>query len=90
MRFSYLLLLSFTSAQAFSAPVIQKADRAELNWTTMKIRFYGEAELSKLSFIDSEKQAIQEGLDYIFKQLPKIRKKSLKLLKLMVIINKRL
>ena len=47
----------------------------------MKIRFYGEAELSKLSFIDSEKGAIQEGLDYIFKQLPEIRKEKFKIAK---------
>ena len=81
MRFSYLLLLSLTCAQAYSAPVIQKTDRAELNWTTMKIRFYGEGELSKQAFAESEKGAIQEGLNYIFKQLPEIRKENFKIAK---------
>ena len=81
MRFSYLLLLALSNAQALSAPVIQKEDRAELNWTTMKIRFYGEGELSKVPFADSEKGAIQEGLDYIFKQLPEIRKEKFKVAK---------
>ncbi len=82
MRFSYLLLLGFICTQAYSAPVIQKTDRAELNWTTMKIRFYGEGELSRQAFADIEKGAIQEGLDYIFKQLPEIRKENFKISKL--------
>ncbi len=81
MRFPYLLLLGLTCAQAFSAPVIQKTDRAELNWTTMKIRFYGEGQLSKQTFAVSEKGAIQDGLNYIFKELPAIRKENFKIAK---------
>ena len=81
MRITKLFLFAMISSPVFAAPMIEKLDRAELNWTTMKIRFYGESSMTDGSFVDGEKTAIQEGLSYIFKELPSIRKKSFEVAK---------
>ena len=82
MKLLNLLLLTLYSGSAIAAPVVEKLDRVELNWTTFKIRFHGESELKSGKFIEAEKAAIQNGLSYIYSQIPEIRKKSFKPLKL--------
>jgi hypothetical protein len=60
------LLLS--SGLAGAAPVVETVDRLEINWSTLRIRFYGEASSSASQgeeLKSAEKKAWQDGLAYI-------------------------
>lgn len=61
-------LAIFVSSQAaFAAPVIEIYDRLEVNWTTLRIRFYGHAASSDSygAYKNAEKKAWQDGLAYL-------------------------
>jgi len=61
-----LLILDLRAAQA--SQMIEKIDRLEINWSTMRVRFYGEAKMeagSDESYKEVEKRAWNDGLKYI-------------------------
>jgi len=62
---SCALGLSMASA-AQGAAVIESSDRLEINWTTLRLRYYGEATISSSSddLKAAEKRAWREGLSY--------------------------
>lgn len=64
-------LASFGNAQ----PVTEQIDRFELNYSTMRIRFYGESavDFSQKGFEGAEKGATDDGLKYAESALAKIR-----------------
>jgi hypothetical protein len=64
-------LTSTSNAQ----PVIEQIDRFELNYSTMRIRYYGEAtvDFSEKGFEGAEKVATEDGLVYVLSALGKIR-----------------
>jgi|GEM_PF-2292461 len=66
-------LVPAMGAQAL--PVTEQIDRFELNWSTMRIRFYGEAtvDFSQRGFEGAEKVATDDGLMYVLSALSKIR-----------------
>jgi hypothetical protein len=64
-------LTSFANAQ----PVTEQIDRFELNYSTMRIRFYGEAvvDFAQKGFEGAEKIATDDGLMYALSALAKVR-----------------
>lgn len=66
-------LISMPTARAL--PVTEQIDRFELNWSTMRIRFYGEAtvDFAQKGFEGAEKVATDEGLMYVLSSLNKVR-----------------
>ena len=69
LAISTLLLLATPCPAAELEPLY---DRVQLNWDTMRIKFYGETSRQD-SAKQSEEQAIKEGLAYIVEALPSIR-----------------
>lgn len=70
------IVLAASGAAAHARPVIEKADRVEIDWSRMKIRFYGEAQTPSApqeSFQGAERQAWQEGLAYLSTNMNKLR-----------------
>lgn len=66
-----LLFVGVVQAQ----PVTESVDRFELNYSNMRIRFYGEAtaDFSQKGFEEAEKIATDDGLLYALNSLAKIR-----------------
>ncbi|MBF0440494.1 MAG: hypothetical protein HQK54_01180 [Oligoflexales bacterium] len=61
---------------AYGKPIIDRKDRIEMNWTTMKIRYYGESNINlgaMLPLVEAEKAAWKEGLNYIIREIPELR-----------------
>jgi hypothetical protein len=56
-------------------PVTEQIDRFELNYSTMRIRFYGEAtvDFAAKGFEGAEKVAVDDGLVYVLSALAKVR-----------------
>ena len=56
-------------------PVIEQIDRFELNYSTMRIRYYGEAtvDFSEKGFEGAEKIATEDGLVYALSALAQVR-----------------
>ncbi|WP_141736581.1 hypothetical protein [Oligoflexus tunisiensis] len=56
-------------------PVTEQIDRFELNYSTMRIRFYGEAtvDFAEKGFEGAEKVAVEDGLMYVLSALSKAR-----------------
>lgn len=73
-RTSFAGLLAFVlSTQTLCAqPVVETFDRFEMNWTTMRLRYFGESALAK-NFDVAEKEATDQGLLYALANVPKIR-----------------
>ncbi len=68
LLFGQLLSLLFLSNFAISAQMVDHIDRMEINWSTQKIRFFGESNASEnaIKGVDgAEKRAWAEGLSYI-------------------------
>jgi hypothetical protein len=66
--FGNLLSFIFLSNFANGAQMVEHLDRMEINWSTQKIRFYGESGVSEnaLKGVDgAEKRAWADGLTYI-------------------------
>jgi hypothetical protein len=66
--FGLLLSLVFLSDFAFGAQMVERRDRTEINWSTQKIRFYGESGVREnaLKGVEgAEKRAWADGLTYI-------------------------
>lgn len=71
----FSLLILGTAAEA--KPIITNYDRVDIDWSLLRIRFYGESKVDPsqgASFKDAEKEAWQEGLNYIVKAVVDIRK----------------
>lgn len=66
------MAVSFT---AHAKPVVEKSDRIEMDWSAMKIRFYGEAQApnAQETFRGAEQRAWQDGIAYISMNLDKLR-----------------
>lgn len=60
-----------SACPAFGAPVIESDERLEVNWSTHKIRFFGEAHagLGDEALKSAEKQAWRDGLDHVGDQI---------------------
>ncbi len=61
------LALAAISAPARATPILETHDRMEINWSTLRIRFYGEAAANGSEpdgFKTAEKKAWHEGLNY--------------------------
>jgi hypothetical protein len=51
---------------AYGSPVVDKSERMEVNWSTMRIRFFGQAKIDgDEDYKTVEKQAWAEGLSYV-------------------------
>lgn len=72
---SGLVLAAFASQAVQAQPVTEQIDRVELNWSTMRIRFYGEAtaDFAQKGFGDAERAATEEGLLYALGSIPRVR-----------------
>ena len=69
------LCLASTSS-ILAKPVTQKEGRIEINWSTMKLRFYGEVMPGSTSGVDYnalEKKAWTDGIFTMVRQLPEYR-----------------
>lgn len=68
-------VLGLASSLAGAAPVVEQIDRFELNWSTMRIRFFGEAtvDFTAKGFEGAEKAATEDGLRYALASLDKVR-----------------
>ncbi len=62
-----LFLINLFGQSALAAALIEKNDRLEINWSTQKFRFYGEATIGvgQDSYKDAEKQAWRDGMSYV-------------------------
>ncbi len=69
-------VLIILSGEAYSSNNTQNYDRVYLNWSTMRINFFGVTEAGD-SLRGAEEQAIKEGLSYIVNALPAIRQSAL-------------
>ena len=71
-------LLSLVACSLLTHPMELSAetgalyDRVQLNWDTMRIKFYGEARKSD-SVQEAERMAVKEGISYIVEAIPAIR-----------------
>lgn len=61
-------VLAFGATEIIAAPVIETTDRLEINWSTLRIRFYGEAkmgmDLTGEGYQGLEKRAWRDGVTY--------------------------
>jgi hypothetical protein len=71
----WVLPLFLSSGNLVAQPVIESLDRFELNWSTMRIRFYGEAmaEFSGKGFAGAEKAAVEDGVLYALTSIANVR-----------------
>ncbi|RZA15476.1 MAG: hypothetical protein EOP10_26290 [Proteobacteria bacterium] len=69
---SGLAVLVFSTQQLVAQPVIETFDRFEMNWSTMKLRYFGESAVGKTLDL-AEKEATDQGLLYALANVPKIR-----------------
>lgn len=63
-----VLVACATASGAFAGQLVDTSDRMEINWSTLKIRFYGEAALSESdpeAYKSAEKKAWHDGLSYV-------------------------
>jgi len=60
-----LLVFGLFAPVGFGSPVIEKRDRVEVNWSTLRLRFYGEAAPGRSDLHAKERQAWKEGLKYV-------------------------
>ncbi len=66
-------LLTLALAQAAVAqPVLESFDRFEMNWSSMRLRYFGESAPNK-SLEAAEKEATDQGLLYALANVPKVR-----------------
>ncbi len=67
IRFLMSLLVAVFAGSAFAGQVVDATDRMEINWSTLKIRFYGEAVLNDSdsdAYKSAERKAWHDGLTY--------------------------
>ncbi len=62
---------------SFAQPVLESYERFELNWSAMRVRFFGESQVGggESGFDVAEKIAIDDGLKYALGQVGKMRQK---------------
>lgn len=74
------LSLWLLSSNGAAEPIVEKHDRTELNWTTMTVRYYGEAtppsNAGALDFKKAELAARTEGGQYFARALGELRGQS--------------
>lgn len=63
------------SGFALAQPVIENFDRFEMNWSNMRVRYYGESpsDPNKGGYELAEKEAVNKGLMYALTTVPKMR-----------------
>jgi hypothetical protein len=69
---SGLVVLLLSTQTMMAAPVVETFDRFEMNWSTMKLRYFGESASGK-TLEAAEKEATDQGLLYALSNLSKIR-----------------
>jgi hypothetical protein len=68
MTFAVCVASAFGAWMAVAAPIVEKHDRLEVNWATMRMRFFGQASADgngEDGFRVAEKKAWQDGLNYV-------------------------
>jgi len=68
MRFIAATICLVMSGAAPASPIVETQDRLEVNWATMRMRFFGQASADSTSedgFRVAEKKAWQDGLSYV-------------------------
>lgn len=68
----YLLVGSLGALELSAQPVVESFDRFEMNWSTMRMRYFGESAPGKNLDI-AEKEATDQGLLYALANVPKVR-----------------
>lgn len=70
-----VVVFGAASFTAHAKPVVEKNDRVEIDWSAMKIRFYGEAQApnAQETYRGAEQRAWQDGIAYISMNLNKLR-----------------
>lgn len=58
------LVTTWGASPAHSAPVTETRGRLEVNWATLRVRFYGEVQPDADGLKTAEKRAWQDGLNY--------------------------
>ncbi len=73
-RFSFAVLAVYglTASSVFAQRVVENVDRFEMNWSTMRLRYFGESATGKALDL-AEKEATDQGLLYALANVPKIR-----------------
>lgn len=70
--------LTGLGSKSFGDPVVEKIDRASVNWGKMTVQFYGEGQgvegASSVDFKKGENTARQEGIVYFDKTVGELRK----------------
>ena len=72
LYFAGLIFFTISSANLPAQPVVETFDRFEMNWSTMRLRYFGDSASAK-SLDVAEKEAIDQGLLYALANVPKIR-----------------
>ncbi len=68
----YLVALSLGAHELGAQPVLESFDRFEMNWSNMRLRYFGESAANKNLDV-AEKEATDQGLLYALANVPKIR-----------------
>ena len=69
----YLVALSLGAHELTAQPVVEAYDRFEMNWSNMRLRYFGESASSGKNLDLAEKEATDQGLLYALANIPKIR-----------------
>ncbi|MBC7660136.1 MAG: hypothetical protein H7249_10540 [Chitinophagaceae bacterium] len=67
-----LVVLSLCAHELSAQPVVEAYDRFEMNWSNMRLRYFGESGAAKNLDV-AEKEATDQGLLYALANIPKIR-----------------
>jgi len=68
----YVVALSLGAHELSAQPVVESFDRFEMNWSNMRLRYFGESTANKNLDV-AEKEATDQGLLYALANVPKIR-----------------
>lgn len=68
----YVVALSLGAHELSAQPVVESYDRFEMNWSNMRLRYFGESSVNKNLDV-AEKEATDQGLLYALANVPKIR-----------------
>ena len=68
----YFVAASLGAMELSAQPVVESFDRFEMNWSTMRLRYFGESAPGKNLDL-AEKEATDQGLLYALTNLPKVR-----------------
>ena len=77
MKVTAVLLIGLSSTIGLSAPVVEVYDRFEMNWGTLRVKFFGEKRGSSsegLEYQEKQQMAWEDGLAYVSDKIRDMRK----------------